>query len=744
MRARGCHAITAYGKTKDDQGNDTGEREWLPNKPPLLVWPGTRDGKLAGGQLQRSKRGPKDNGRYDMPGTKGAYNVGPDHHFGGPVILTESVTDAAAIDASVAALDEWGDVPPIGPVVAAFGHSKLAEAARRINSDYPGRGLVIVAQQDDKGDGLSSSLAAASEHPRCDVVACPAGTDVGKLWERHDINTWAELEAQLHTPGLADALHEPDVVTEPAPDRPATKKELQDARDDENEASGTRALRIPDNVHWQTAEAAERAAALLGSYIRLNTINDTIEWAEATERPDPLSPLWMARSDNWDNAIMANIQEHVKWCRWETAKQDGEERQRRRWLPVAYAAGSGPMGWRRWEAAAANKHRIDPRKWWLEQIAQNVTWDGHCRLDTYLDDMLAAADADKRMAGRGMWFHMAGTVLRLRRPGYKHDMALMLVGRRGAGKSTVMRVLLPPEVRDTWYVDLSDLDLSPARAREEMAGSLWVEVPEMVGGTKADTGRLKQFGSRTRYKNRAAYDRRTTDWLIDCMFFGTANSPQPLLWDEGLQRRWNVVAVHGRRMREADMDNWLDRRLPDGSTMREQIWAETLVRLATGEAPYPTQEEEELISARTDEAMLHGWIDEVADDLAVQIANKPDLWIPTTDARHAFGAEAERIKQHSPSEPLMASALRRAGLEPKKLCHKRGWTLAAGTPGDTSPPNGDTGTPSLKSFEGATQSTKMGDLGSSFENLSKLGVPSVPNVPKVTPPPPPPGAHGGR
>ena len=139
-----------------------------------------------------------------MPGTKGAYNVGPDHHFGGPVILTESVTDAAAIDASVAALDEWGDVPPIGPVVAAFGHSKLADAARRINSDYPGRGLVVVAQQDDKGDGLSSSLAAASEHPRCDVVACPAGTDVGKLWERHDINTWAELEAQLHTPGLVD------------------------------------------------------------------------------------------------------------------------------------------------------------------------------------------------------------------------------------------------------------------------------------------------------------------------------------------------------------------------------------------------------------------------------------------------------------------------------------------------------------------------------------------------------------
>ena len=145
-------------------------------------------------------------------------------------------------------------------------------------------------------------------------------------------------------------------------------------------------------------------------------------------------------------------------------------------------------------------------------------------MDTLIDYLLGI-DPSSSPHPKSLFWHLAAAVLRVKKPGYKHDMSLMLEGPRGVGKSTLCKMLLPASVRDRWHVELSSLDQEDKRLREEMAGAIFVESPEMAGAGRADALRLKAIGSKTSWRGRMAYDRAATTWAIDAVIYGTTNSP---------------------------------------------------------------------------------------------------------------------------------------------------------------------------------------------------------------------------
>ena len=527
LRERGCYMIPAYRNIKDTDGAKTGERQWLPTKPPLLAWPGTRDRKLAGGQLQRRKRGPKDNGRYDMPGTSGAVNVGPDHHYGGPVILTESVTDAAAIDAAVAALAEWGDAPPIGPVVAAFGHSKLADAARRINSDYPGRGLVIVAQQDDGGDGLASSLTAASEHPRCDVVACPPGTDVGKLWERDDINTWADLDALLYRPDLA-----------------------AEAEDDE--------APICD----ESRSGLGKALATAGVDVRLNIRAAQEEWRTADRDWEPID----------DYAA-----EHIRELVAETVERAvGHDKQGN---PITAPWRLADNKWRNFCNALLFGRQVDPFREWLATECVKVP---PLPADT---DIITACgfDVDHGIYPADYvtwvgWLPLHAAVARALTPSQRvrADCMPILVGPIEIGKDTFYESHFGPEHRLDWYCGTLCWADTLKEKVEKSGGAVFTSAVEMSGADRADLNGMKSWMSTPVAKVRLAYARRALNHIIRSVMVGTSNDLQHLPNDPHGNRRHAPLVVNGLpQMTAMQASNWWDEH-------RLAAWHRALIEVRAG------------------------------------------------------------------------------------------------------------------------------------------------------------------
>ena len=242
-------------------------------------------------------------------------------------------------------------------------------------------------------------------------------------------------------------------------------------------------------------------------------------------------------------------------------------------------------------------------------------WDKVPRVDTLLVDYLGASDtAYVRAVTRKT---LCAAISRVLRPGCKFDSMLVLNGPQGVGKSTLIAKLA-----GEWFSDSLNLgDTKDKTAAEKLQGYWILEIGELAGLKKAEVETLRSFLSRQNDIYRAAFGKRATPHLRQCVFFGTTNAESGYLRDTTGNRRFWPVKTPGNGKKQS----W-------NLTHEEilQIWAEALVYVRQGEKLYLSAEMDALAKDEQREAMesdeREGLVREYLDTLLPERWAEMDLF----------------------------------------------------------------------------------------------------------------------
>ncbi|MBB4267714.1 VapE domain-containing protein [Roseospira visakhapatnamensis] len=211
--------------------------------------------------------------------------------------------------------------------------------------------------------------------------------------------------------------------------------------------------------------------------------------------------------------------------------------------------------------AYARGRAVHPVRDYLDSLA----WDGTPRLDNWLSTYVGAQDTRLTRAFAARW--MISAVARIRRPGCKADHMLVLEGPQGLKKSTAFKTLCGA----AWFTD-ELAEVGSKDAAIQMQGAWVVEMAELDAMSKAETGRIKAFLTRTTDRYRPPYGRHTVEVPRQAVLCGTVNHETWLKDETGGRRFWPVKAgVTG----PIDLDSL--------AQDRDQLWAEAAARFAAGE-----------------------------------------------------------------------------------------------------------------------------------------------------------------
>ena len=260
----------------------------------------------------------------------------------------------------------------------------------------------------------------------------------------------------------------------------------------------------------------------------------------------------------------------------------------------------------------ADDRAYHPIREFIESLPE---WDKVPRVDTLLVDYLGAADtAYVRAVTRKT---LCAAISRVLRPGCKFDSMLVLNGPQGVGKSTLIAKLA-----GEWFSDSLNLgDTKDKTAAEKLQGYWILEIGELAGLKKAEVETLRSFLSRQNDIYRAAFGKRATPHLRQCVFFGTTNAESGYLRDTTGNRRFWPVKTPGSGKKQS----W-------NLTHEEilQIWAEALVYVRQGEKLYLSAEMDALAKDEQREAMesdeREGLVREYLDTLLPERWAEMDLF----------------------------------------------------------------------------------------------------------------------
>ena len=214
----------------------------------------------------------------------------------------------------------------------------------------------------------------------------------------------------------------------------------------------------------------------------------------------------------------------------------------------------------------------------VQDYINALVWDGTPRLDTLFTDYLGAEDNEYTRAVCRKSFTAA--IARAMEPGCKYDNMLILCGKQGLGKSTLL-----DKMSRGWFND-SIRTFEGKEASELLVGVWLVEVAELDAFRRTDVARIKQFLSLRADRYRAAYGRNVKELPRGCVFFGTCNQLDFLQDTTGNRRFWPVdvgAVAHSKSVFTDLTDDVIS-----------QIWAEAKTRWQLGERLYLTGELEEM------------------------------------------------------------------------------------------------------------------------------------------------------
>ena len=256
---------------------------------------------------------------------------------------------------------------------------------------------------------------------------------------------------------------------------------------------------------------------------------------------------WLALTDRNSGALRDQIEQKFTYQTPQAAK------------PLRY----GGEAWHTYCNSIFDEHEVDPFLVWLEALPD---WDGVARCGGWLGECFELAPGgDPALSAWASRFIILGPVWRTYEPGTKLDEMPVLTGPQGIGKSTALRLLLPPGMDDL-FADGLYLAAPPQARAEALQGRVMVEASEMAGQNRADLESLKSFLSCTDDGAiRLAYRRNPECTPRRCIIVGTSNVPDPLPNDPTGLRRFVVVRLA--RGNAGAVAHYLDRN-------RVQLWAE--------------------------------------------------------------------------------------------------------------------------------------------------------------------------
>jgi predicted P-loop ATPase len=194
---------------------------------------------------------------------------------------------------------------------------------------------------------------------------------------------------------------------------------------------------------------------------------------------------------------------------------------------------------------------------------KSLRWDGIRRLDIWLSRYAGAQQSRYIAAVGARW--MTAAVARIYEPGIKADCMLILEAKQGALKSTLFKTLA---INPDWFTD-EIADLGSKDAAMQTAGVWIIEVGELDSMSRAESGKIKAFMSRTTDRFRPPYGKHVQAAPRHCIFGGTVNHANYLKDETGARRFWPVACG------KIDIDLL--------TADRDQLWAEAVVRFSIGE-----------------------------------------------------------------------------------------------------------------------------------------------------------------
>jgi putative DNA primase/helicase len=248
----------------------------------------------------------------------------------------------------------------------------------------------------------------------------------------------------------------------------------------------------------------------------------------------------------------------------------------------------------------SRQHRFHP----VADYLTSLSWDGVSRVETWLEDFCSVqpTSPDHQRLIRAVarkW--LISCVARAMNPGCKVDTMLILEGKQGIGKSSILREL----AGERFFCD-AHIEFGKKDACQTIQGVWIYELPELDALLRGDSASTKAFLSRPTDKFRAPYARAPISVARSLVFCGTVNHSGYLKDPSGSRRFWVVkcgetINVQGIR------------------TSRDQLWAEARALFESGEPWHLSTEEESLMRQEHEERMEpEPWEEAIAAWLAGQ------------------------------------------------------------------------------------------------------------------------------
>lgn len=259
--------------------------------------------------------------------------------------------------------------------------------------------------------------------------------------------------------------------------------------------------------------------------------------------------------------------------------------------------------------AALLKKRRNPAK----EYMKSLKWDNVPRLGTWLKYYCGAEEDDEEYLSIAGTMWMVACVTRVFRPGAKFDHMLILEGRQGARKSTLLKELATihgnPYFTDSVSVD----ELGTLNGIMKMQGCLIVEFAEMTGLGKSSNSKMKQHISLDVDTVRLNYKNETSDFPRQFVMAGTINPENGYLDDPTGGRRFWPVKVGNKIDVEAIAHD------------KEQLWAEAVYLYEKGYKIFINEDQRPLFEhAQEARTYIDSWFEVLKDEAGLRdfVANE--------------------------------------------------------------------------------------------------------------------------
>lgn len=281
-----------------------------------------------------------------------------------------------------------------------------------------------------------------------------------------------------------------------------------------------------------------------------------------------------------------------------------------------------------------------------------ISWDGKPRLDTWLTRICGVKDTPYTRAAAAIT--IMASVKRMIHPGCKFDYMLILEGKQGSLKSSVIKTLAGnnPQLYSETGLNLAGLSAEKDTVAI-ISNKMFVEIAELVMNTKGEAEQVKAFLTRQYDEVRMPYQKYTKSIPRQCVFIGTTNPERGAGYfrdNTGNRRFWPVECSGNIDLLTLELE-------------RDQLFAEALVRVNKGEKLYMDKAIEDLAEGEQEErVMVDPW-----QDLLEQEVTQNRVWLTEELYCGILKCDPKNLGQRE--QRRISACMRNIGFEYGKYFH---------------------------------------------------------------------------